>query len=179
MAELQPHEALAHTKRRRRAWRSIRTDMTPMVDLAFLLLTFFMLTTRLSEPTSIRIVYPKETGTTTPAGHENCTTVLLGESGSQALYHGMWQGPDQLVRVEGNDLRKELLKVADCDNNGVVHAAGEKKRVVLVKTFERTQYKDVIDVVDELNIAGIGRYVIQDMDPEERKAIRQQTNKKL
>jgi biopolymer transport protein ExbD len=73
--------------------------MTPMVDLAFLLLTFFVLAATLARPKAQEIIYPDtDTADPTPLNARNALTILLGETKDQiAYYHGMWNDSDTLL----------------------------------------------------------------------------------
>ena len=64
--------------------------MTPMVDLGFLLIAFFVITTELSKPTVTDLYMPKD-GNPTPLGNSNALTVLLGKNNTVFFYHGDWE----------------------------------------------------------------------------------------
>lgn len=66
-----------------------KTDMTPMVDLGFLLITFFVITMELNKPVTLNLNMPKE-GPTTDLGKSNALTVLLGKDNAIYYYHGDW-----------------------------------------------------------------------------------------
>ena len=69
---------------------AVRMDMTPMVDLAFLLLTFFILATSLSKPKTLEIIYPKEVENKddkTKLADELATTLIIGEEENQIFYY--------------------------------------------------------------------------------------------
>src|SRR5687768_13464051 len=69
--------------------RSINIDLTPMVDLGFLLITFFVFTTSMSEPKSMKLYLPKETKSdSTRISEKNTISFLLGDSGKLYFYAG-------------------------------------------------------------------------------------------
>jgi biopolymer transport protein ExbD len=69
---------------------NLKIDMTPMVDLGFLLISFFVITTELSKPTVADLYMPKD-GKPMPLENLNALTVLLGKSNTVFYYHGDWQ----------------------------------------------------------------------------------------
>ena len=76
---------------------AVRMDMTPMVDLAFLLLTFFILATSLSKPKTLEIIYPKEVENKddkTKLADELATTLIIGEEENQIFYYTGKFNPD-------------------------------------------------------------------------------------
>jgi biopolymer transport protein ExbD len=94
-------------------------DMTPMVDLAFLLLTFFILATSLSKPKTLEIVYPKEVENTedqTKLDDDLATTIVVGETDDQIFYyHGKFR-PDT-TKLEKSDFSKDGLRVMLLERN--------------------------------------------------------------
>ena len=74
---------------RRAAKHSLRTDMTPMVDLGFLLITFFVITAEMSKPTTTKLNMPKE-GDDMPVGESYSLTILLSENNAVYYYEGNW-----------------------------------------------------------------------------------------
>jgi biopolymer transport protein ExbD len=64
--------------------------MTPMVDLGFLLITFFVITVQLSKPTTVNLNMTKD-GPPIDLGNSNALTVLLDEAGRIYYYHGNWK----------------------------------------------------------------------------------------
>jgi len=169
---------------------STHIDMTPMVDLAFLLLTFFMLTTTFSKPKTVEINMPLKDGE--PTKVNNAITVLLSDKDRVFWYFGEFK-PDetQLNQTDFSDngIRKILL-----DKNAAAHAEVKRledelakrqiadstfKRLaveaksqksalmVLIKTDDKAKYRNVIDILDELSIASVGKYAVVDMMKDE------------
>lgn len=169
---------------------STHIDMTPMVDLAFLLLTFFMLTTTFSKPKTVEINMPLKDGE--PTKVNNAITVLLSDKDKVFWYFGEFK-PDetQLNQTDFSDngIRKILL-----DKNSAAHAEVKRledelakrqiadstfKRLaveaksqksalmVLIKTDDKAKYRNVIDILDELSISSVGKYAVVDMMKDE------------
>jgi len=142
-------------KKGRRRLAPVRVDFTPMVDLACLLLTFFMLTTAFTKPKIMEVSMPKD-GTPTP-WEPRTMTVLLDESKEKIHYYfGEFEPSTHLyvTSLSKDGLRKQLF-----DKKGSVP--------VLIRTGEKARYETVVDVIDELNLCGAGTYAIADMSEEE------------
>lgn len=186
-----------HGKKRAKK-SSTKIDMTPMVDLAFLLLTFFMLTTTFSKPKTMEINMPID-----PKNHENDTkvnnalTFLLGDSNSIYFYYGAFKPAETKLEktnfskdgvhkllLEYNDWTKKEIdlleqkrknrQIADTTFKRLAMVAkGDKKALMaLVKTDDRASYKNVIDMLDELNICYVGKYAMVDLSQPEYEMIK-------
>ena len=75
---------------------NLKIDMTPMVDLGFLLITFFVITTELAKPTAMDLFMPKD-GKPMPLGKSNALTVLLDQD-KLYYYHGEWNDASDSCR---------------------------------------------------------------------------------
>ncbi len=193
-------------KKKRPKKGSTRIDMTPMVDLAFLLLTFFILATTLSKPKTMEIVYPKKDNKEiekTKIDYRLANTILLGEKDDQVYYYPGKFKTDTTV-LEPIDLSKDGLRKLLLDKNKTVNdkvvqlesqllkrqindstfksLRGKAKGDTLapffiVKTVDKTKYKTVIDVIDEMNIANAGKYAVIDMADAEKAALAKKITK--
>lgn len=191
-----------HGKGKKRAKKhSAHVDMTPMVDLGFLLLTFFVLTTQFSKPKTMEInmpVKPKDTANTTKIDDETALTLLLTEKADKIYYYyGKFKPETSIIKTtdysrEGirkvfRDRNKSVIdKVAELKEKLKKHEIadttykrlamnikGDKKAVfVIVKADDKAKYKNVIDVVDELNVADIGKYALVDISPPEKEMLK-------
>ncbi|MFI5218591.1 MAG: ExbD/TolR family protein [Bacteroidia bacterium] len=178
---------------------STHIDMTPMVDLAFLLLTFFMLTTTFSKPKTMEINMPVKDPNSKPPEIANAITILLSEKNKIYWYYGAFKpdtttlettdfspfGIRKLLLEKNKDINdkvKEELKklerreIADTTyKRKRIEIMGDKKALtVLVKTDDKAKYKNVVDMLDELNISNIGKYAIVDMMQQEYELIQKQ-----
>lgn len=129
--------------------QSTKVDLTAMVDLAFLLITFFMLTTSLSKPLAMDIAKPDK-----DAKDENrlelresqTMTILLGKNDRIAWYMG--QAGTTPPTIEGfSDIRASLLK-----NKKEVKDKTGRDIVIVVKPTIGANYKNFVDIMDEINI---------------------------
>lgn len=136
------------SRMRRRS--SIRIDMTPMVDLAFLLLTFFVLTTSLNKAYVIKLTMPEQSNEKTTMSEKRVITLLLGKNDNLYWYHG---ATPALHETDFLRLRKLLL----------AQKAAIPNLVVLVKASDKSHYQNMVDVMDEFAITGIDTYFIVDI----------------
>lgn len=150
-----------------------KVDLTAMVDLAFLLITFFMLTTSLSKPQSMNLGMPekdpeKEKQDEIEVADNRTMTILLGENNKVKWYMGQFvtplEGPeDSSYGKEG--IRKEILSKM----KSVPEETGDVKKglIVILKLDKKTNYKNMVDILDEMAIAKVPTYAIVDITPEE------------
>ncbi|GAB2789541.1 biopolymer transport protein ExbD [Hymenobacter luteus] len=158
MAEIQQQASGGGKGGKKRAKKmSTKIDMTPMVDLAFLLLTFFMLTTTFSKPTVMEVampVKPKPDDPEPPAIKEsNALTLLLGENNKLYYYDGLLSSTEKpelkLTNYGADGVRKVLLQ----------HKSNPDL-VVLIKPEEKAAYKNMVDILDEMNITETKKYAL-------------------
>lgn len=148
---------------------STRVDMTPLVDLAFLLITFFIFTTTMSTPAGMPLFMPKDTKEEdqNKAKESGSLTVLLGK-GNQVYYY------------EGKlDESASNFKTSSFDpHNGIRQVLIDKKRrtpsedlVVVIKPNEEATYRNTVDMLDEMTINDIKRFALVDITPQENQLI--------
>jgi biopolymer transport protein ExbD len=151
-----PRERGKHKKKHKKRRIGIRIDMTPMVDVAFLLLTFFMLTTTFSKPQSMEINLPPSE-TKVEVAESNLLTLRVMEDGT--IYWNM--GIEAPQKVAFNDLR-EFLSSKNQEN---------PKLITLVKVDRKSKYHVMVDVLDEINLADVKRFSLAPMLDQDKKEV--------
>jgi len=134
----------------------VRVDLTAMVDLAFLLITFFMLATTLSKPKQIPLTVPAN-GPDGPVPESRSMTVCLGKNNQVLYYLGLSDKPlagPQIVR-QGETLRRALV-----ETGRRVLATTGKDLIVVLKPDEHSLYSNLVDALDELDISNVKTYAI-------------------
>jgi biopolymer transport protein ExbD len=194
-----------HEKKRAKK-SSTRIDMTPMVDLAFLLLTFFVLTSTFNKAKTMEINFPaKPKDNKDLIKVKNALTFLLTREGKDEKEDGVYyyngefypegnadgkpattltktdfskDGIHKLLLDRNKDVIDEIAKLEEkykkkeiADTTFKRLAVAKKGEfnslTVLVKTDDKAVYKNVIDVIDELNVCNVGKYAIVDIMPKE------------
>ena len=150
-----------------------RVDLTAMVDLAFLLITFFMLTTSLNKPQSMDLGMPDKQKKDEPkdemlVADNRSLTVLLGENDKVKWYLGQFATPlagPELVTYGKDGIRKELLSRV----KSVVAETGDPKKglIVIIKPSKKSTYRNLVDILDEMAICKVKTYAIVDITKEE------------
>ena len=161
MAEIQQQAAGGSKPGKRRAKKmSTRIDMTPMVDLAFLLLTFFMLTTTFAKPSVMQLTMPVKPTEEIDSGltESQAMTVILGKNHRVHYFFGLNVPQDNTVPAPE-------LKTTSFAPDGLrrVLLARQQQRpglVVLIKPAADSKYQDMIDVLDEMNITSQKKYAL-------------------
>jgi biopolymer transport protein ExbD len=168
MAEVQEKDSGKGGKKRSKKM-SVHLDMTPMVDLAFLLLTFFMLTTTFSKPQTMEInmpVKPDNEDEQIALKASNAMTIVLGENDNLYYYFGLGdpaENPEVLkTDYSANGIRKVLISP---------QVRGNEKMTVLVKAMEKSRYKNVVDILDELKITDTNRFAIVEIRDTDKELI--------
>jgi len=148
---------------------SVRVDLTAMVDLAFLLITFFMLATTLSKPKQMPLIMPaNEPGG--PVPESRSMTVCLGKNNQVLYYLGLPDKPlaGPLIVKPGETLRKALV-----ETSRRVLATTGKELIVVLKPDEHCIYSNLVDALDELDIANVKTYAIAKISAKDKDMLKQ------
>jgi biopolymer transport protein ExbD len=146
---------------------STRVDLTPMVDLGFLLITFFIFTTTMSQPTAMRLALPDDRVKPEDQNkikQSGALTILLGRDNNVFYYEGEL-APDASNFKASNfkEIRDEIIsRKRSADTN----------LVVVIKPSDECTYKNVIDILDEMSINVVKRYAMVDITDVEDQLIK-------
>jgi biopolymer transport protein ExbD len=149
-------------KRKKRRRLGIRIDMTPLVDVAFLLLTFFMLTTTFSLPQVMDITLPPSE-TKSEVTEASLLLVRLMEDGR--IFWNM--GTDAPRALDVNTLRAFLQERINTNPT----------MITLVKVDRKSKYSNMVRIIDELHLANITRYSLAPLLEQDRKIVEQTAGK--
>jgi biopolymer transport protein ExbD len=173
---------------------STRVDFTPMVDLGFLLITFFMLTTSMNKPKTMEINMPDkkviDEKEKTFVKESQTITVLLTQD-DKAVYYFMKDkapGTPMITDFSKGGIRATLLREAKARNRNIDSIAIYKQQlnmgqideptykanssrirndknglIVIIKATDKSSYKNMVDILDEMLICNIGIYAIVDI----------------
>lgn len=141
--------------------------MTPMVDLGFLLITFFIFTSTMAESKATDLLLPKE-GEPSHLKESNALTLLLADSNRVYVYEGDLKGANQKNNVHaasfGNktDIRNFIQKKQS------ILGENKEELMVLIKPSVKSHYSNIVDALDEMLINNVKRYAVMDMSVEEQ-----------
>jgi biopolymer transport protein ExbD len=159
MAELDTSGGGKGKKKGGQKKKSTRVDLTAMVDLAFLLITFFILTTTLNKPKAQELIMPDKDDTKQqlPVPESRTMTLLLGANDKLEWFVGAAGAtPPKVIGYGKNELRKTLID----QNNAIKASHGGQPMIVIVSPSSQSTYKNVVTVMDELNIVDIEQRAI-------------------
>jgi biopolymer transport protein ExbD len=164
MAELDTSGGGKGKKKGGQKKKSTRVDLTAMVDLAFLLITFFILTTTLNKPKAQELIMPDKDDNKQqlPVPESKTMTLLLGANDKLEWFVGKAGAtPPKVIGYGKNELRKTLVD----QNNAIKASHGGQPMIVIVSPSAQSTYKNVVTVMDELNIVDIEQRAIVDILP--------------
>ncbi len=135
-----------HKKKRKGKRVGIRMDMTPMVDIAFLLLTFFMLTTVFSRPQAMEINLPDSDD---PVEIAESKVMSLRGSDDGNIYWNMGTDPYQKITYDqlGETISAQHQRLGD-------------DLIAIIKVDRRGTYNNIVDMLDEIKLAGVTKFSI-------------------
>ena len=147
-----------HSRKRRK----IHVDLTPMVDLGFLLITFFVFTSSMSAPKTMDL-YETQDGKYKDVKASGSLTIIA-DSSKIYWYTGICSDENHPVFQNGGigDLRETILSKKQTTSSDDL--------MILVKSTSRAKMGEIIDVLDEMTICGIlpGHYAESDLNHSER-----------
>ncbi len=148
---------------------STRVDLTPMVDLAFLLITFFMLTTTMNKPQAMQINMPVERNPDDPPPPEvpaaKVLTLILGSNNVIWYYEGL-QSPE-IKNTDYKSIRSIILDKKKKVEAAILPTDKIKSVVIIIKPTNDSNYSNLIDILDEMAIDEIGTYTVVPVTPQE------------
>lgn len=154
---------------------STKVDLTPMVDLAFLLITFFMLTTSLNKPKAMDLNMPKKMDDKKVDVKESQVLNVLLSKDDNVWYYETKEGNMTDMKSTGfgaTGIRDVILKKQKRVEKMFGHDKDMyDKTIVLIKMAEGAKYKNMVDILDEMDITGTKIYAIQDIVPIEQETI--------
>jgi biopolymer transport protein ExbD len=176
---------------------STRVDMTPMVDLGFLLITFFIFTATMSSPKTMDLNMPKDTEDKkdeTKVKQSGALTIMLGKEDKVYFYEGEL-APDgsnfksstfKEIRNEIIRKKQEVIKAHIHDDKCEEMKAKAKEKgdpnwersdldrdfVVVIKPNEEATYKNTVDMLDEMTINNVKRFAMIKIAPTENDLIK-------
>jgi Biopolymer transport protein ExbD/TolR len=156
---------------------STRVDLTPMVDLGFLLITFFIFTTTMSIPQALDIYMPvDEPGDPTKYPESKVITVIPIDNNQIFYYHGLLTDAVQKNRLGicGYDLKSGIgsiirHKQTVLDQLGV----GRKELTLIIRPGASSTYRNTTDLLDEVLINELKYYSLADLQKEEIEVLKQ------
>lgn len=177
----------SETKKGKPERKILRVDFTPMVDMNLLLITFFMFCTTLSIPQIMDVAMPTDKGEQAVPDSKS-VTVILGENDKVYYYEGLANYEDYTSLKETNTLGlRNMLLTRNNANMSKIKGLRQKRYkkqitekefkemssnvkkskdglIVLIKPTEKSNYKNLVDALDEMQICGVGKYTIVDLE---------------
>jgi biopolymer transport protein ExbD len=160
--------------------QNTRVDMTPMVDLAFLLITFFIFTATMNDPTTMALNMPKDTDKKdelTKTKQSGALTIMLGKNNNLFYYEGeLLPDGSNFKSARYSEIRDIIIKKKRSVEAAYVRdpACEAKKQelglpisgcrqndfFVMIKPTDEASYKNTVDILDEMTINNVERYAI-------------------
>ena len=166
---------------------STRVDLTPMVDLGFLLITFFIFTTTMSQPTAMKLILPDDKvkpEEQNKAKESGALTIIMGDDNHIYYYEGQLK-PDASnflsASYNGENSIREIIMKKKVQVRSIAQDPSdpEKDLVIVIKPSSKCSYKNVIDILDEMSINVVKKYALVDIfDIEEQLVQKSDANAK-
>ena len=158
-----------------------RVDLTPMVDLGFLLITFFMFTTVLTKPNTMEINMPDNTPSNAKTAFIDIATITLipVNDNKIAFFHGVLQREADIELIDAVELRK-LLTTKQSDLGQLPNTVSEEahKLHVIIKPSDVSKYSDLVNILDEMKINAVPYYALADITKQESDLVNLILNKR-
>ena len=143
---------------------STRVDLTPMVDLGFLLITFFIFTTTMSQPTAMKLFLPKDVDKPEEQNKlKESAALTLMPSKQNMVYYYEGLDPSKIQSSTFKGIRDIILDKK--------RRTDPKDFMVILKPTKDATYKNTVDILDEMTIDAVKRYALVEITPDEYKFV--------
>lgn len=147
--------------------KSTKVDMTAMVDVAFLLLTFFILTTTLAKPSAMELQKTPKTDNeeerTKDVAESKVMTLILGSDDKIRYYQGI---TDAVVKTTDfskiRDVVEKHIKSRSDLCRDVGNTPGCWDPIFVIKPHKTSKYRNMVDILDEMRIIDAPKYALDD-----------------
>lgn len=143
---------------------STKVDMTPMVDLGFLLITFFIFSTTMAQPTAMKLIMPKDTEKQeeqTKVKASGALTIMLGKANGVYYYEG-----DDPLKIQATDYKKVRDVIITKKKS-----TKPEDFVVVIKPNDEANYQNVVAVLDEMSINEVKKFAMVPISPVENEIL--------
>lgn len=171
MAEITNNDNTGKKGRLKRT--AVRVDLTPMVDLAFLLISFFMLTVVMNEEKALNVNMPIADGTTSEVA--DCQVINLYADYDRVYYtEGLGNDSVKVLNHKGPGSLKDVLaqKTAEIDKACLNSKGKPRDLVCIIKLLPDARYKAMVELFDDMELYNVPVYAMQDFTPDEEAMIK-------
>ncbi|HSN61888.1 MAG TPA: biopolymer transporter ExbD [Ferruginibacter sp.] len=174
MAEITNQTSQNKNKRTQCNKRSTKVDLTPMVDLGFILITFFVFTAALTDAKAMNLLLPNDSDTAVnDAVCESCALTFILEDNNRLYYY---EGEEKNAQFKTSNYSSSgIRQLIMQKRKQVIQKMGKDRMVLLIKPASKSSFKNLIDVVDECNISLVKRYYIDEITDNEKNGIKEIT----
>ena len=138
--------------------RNLNVDLTPMVDLGFLLITFFILTAAMTKPSVTKLNMPMDKGITTDVPESMILNILLKEDHKIEYFEGKAAINTNKHNTNYSGIRRVIMS----KQQKVATLTGDRTRTILIVTpSKQSTYEDFMRIIDEIQINDIRIYFVQ------------------
>ena len=163
---------LNDTGSRRKIKHNLKIDMTPMVDLGFLLITFFIFTSTMSESKGLNLYMPKD-GPLSNQAASKAMTLFLKSNDRVEYYFGKWQDAFVGSNIKTTNYHQQYGLGKVIREKQRLLGSSKDELLVLIKPTKESTYNNLIDALDEMSNNGIKKYAILDLSPDEKAFLQQ------
>ncbi len=156
-----------NSNEKRKIHSNVRVDHTPMVDLGFLLISFFVFTAAMSEAKVMETKMPNDTDSTNDQVCESCAlTVIAGSNNKLYYYEGLEERAKfKETTYAASGLRQLIVN----KKKAVLDKLHNDRMILIIKTAKGSNFKNLVDIMDETTICAVKRYYMAELNDFEMK----------
>lgn len=159
-------------KRNGRNHATPRIDLTPMVDLGFLLITFFMMTTTMRDPKHMDIQMPFTPAPPSCTAYYESSAITLVPAKDHKIFY--YEGKfDSLIKLRLASNEMELRKILMQKQRTLLSRENPDERhlQVLIKSHATATVQDIVSLFDEMEILKVKNVAMVDIYPSENEMV--------
>lgn len=148
------------------AKQSIRVDLTPMVDLGFLLIIFFVFTAALSEARALPLIVPPDNNTQPPPKVSADNTLQIFPDRDNSVYYSF--GDQPMLMRQTNYAPSGIRAIIQTKQQELAQQGKAGKLIVLIKPTASATYGNALTIIDEMLVNDVKRYMLTELNDEEK-----------